>query len=377
MIPLSRPNIPDEAHQRVSDVLRSGMLVHGKNGADFEQALSAYLGCQDVVVVSSGTAALHLALLALDVGKGDAVLVPDFTFPATANAVLMTGAEPVLVDVEPVHFNISPEALEKAIRSYKGDAKLKAIMPVHEFGSPANLAALRDLAARYDLHIIEDAACALGASNEGALIGGPSTLLSCFSFHPRKTLTTGEGGAVSTNDAQLASRLRRLRNHGMERGPDGFTFVEASTNYRLTDFQSALGLSQLSSLDQWIETRRKIAERYIGRLKPLSEELGVQLPAQAPGHSWQTFMLVLPDRFERDAVVKAMRSEGVEVNLGAQCLSAIGLYGEATLLGNVSVARRLYHQGLAIPMFENLRADEIETVCATLETVLRNAAARG
>ena len=226
MLKLSQPNIDENAIAAVADVLRSGQLVHGSEGEAFEKALAQYLGCAEVLLVSSGTAALHVALMALDIGFGDAVIVPDFTFPATANVVAMVGARPVIVDVAPGTDTMSVEKLEAVVKSWKGPERLKVVMPVHEFGCPAEMDAIRRLAQTYDLAIVEDAACALGARYKGSKVGALGDI-GCFSFHPRKTLTTGEGGALATNDVGLAARIRRLRNHGMERVGCGPTFYGA------------------------------------------------------------------------------------------------------------------------------------------------------
>ncbi len=231
MLKLSQPNISEEAIAAVADVLRSGQLVHGPEGEAFEAELAAYLRCREVVLVSSGTAALHLALMALDVGPGDAVIVPDFTFPATANVIALMGARPVIVDVAPGTYTMDLGQLAELLAGWKGPERLRAVMPVHEFGATVDMDALRALTAPHGLDIVEDAACALGATANGARAGTLGRV-GCFSFHPRKTLTTGEGGALATNDAALARRLRRLRNHGMERGPTGLTFFEAAPNYR-------------------------------------------------------------------------------------------------------------------------------------------------
>ena len=201
MIRLASPVISDDACAAAIEVLRSGQLIHGPVGRAFEDALASFFGASHVIVVSSGTAALHIALLGLGIGRGDAVLVPDFTFPATANSVELVGARPVFVDVHNRTYNVTPESVEAAISAWKGPEKLAAIMPVHEFGCPADANALQTIASRHSLRMIEDAACAIGASI-GPEYVGTFGIAGCFSFHPRKTLTTGEGGAVITHDAE-------------------------------------------------------------------------------------------------------------------------------------------------------------------------------
>lgn len=367
MIKLAQPNISDEAIAAVVNVLKSGMLVHGVEGDAFELELAAYLGCKEVVLVSSGTAALHLALLSLNIGKGDAVVVPNFTFPATANSVLLTGARAILVDVRKDSYTMNTELLERTIHEWDGPEVIRAVMPVHEFGYVANMNEILATSKRYGLAVIEDAACALGAKYDGEMAGTIGDL-GCFSFHPRKTLTTGEGGAIATNRPELASRLRRLRNHGMERSSNGARFLEASTNYRLTDFQAALGRRQLPNLNEWISKRTELARVYISELEPLAYSKLLNLPNPAEGHSWQTFMVALAPRICRDQVIHGLRILGIEANVGAQCLSEIGIYGDSQLFSNVSLD--LHKCGLALPLHERMSTGEIRKVSAALASVL-------
>lgn len=368
MLKLSKPNISEAAISAVADVLRSGQLVHGQECEAFERELAAYLGCADVVLVSSGTAALHVALLALDIGPGDAVVVPDFTFPATANVVAMVGAKPVIVDVDPGTYTLSVEKFEATVKSWKGPGRLRAVMPVHEFGCPANMGEIQRIAKAHGLFVVEDAACALGATDQGRMVGTLGDI-GCFSFHPRKTLTTGEGGALATNDAEMARRFRRLRNHGMERTPEGMQFFEPATNYRLTNFQAALGRHQLPHLDAWITARTELARVYHAHLLPLQEAGLVSLPNLIAGHSWQTFMVVLSPEQDRAAVISGLKERGIEANLGAQSLSTIGIYGSAQ--GAAKVGPMLYQNGLALPLYETLSLSDLQLICGALSMLLR------
>jgi dTDP-4-amino-4,6-dideoxygalactose transaminase len=363
-------HVDEAAIAAVVDVLRSGQLVHGKHGVAFEAELQRWLGCKHTVLVSSGTAALHLALVALNIGPGDAVLVPDFTFPATANVVLLTGATPVLLDVDAQSYCLTPLALEAAIAAWRGPEQLRAIMPVHEFGHPVDMTAVRAIAQRHRLKIIEDAACAIGASESGAMVGTQGDV-GCFSLHPRKTLTTGEGGILATNDSALAQRLRRLRSHGMERSPAGSTFYEAGFNYRLTDMQSAMGRTQLPQLAAWITSRRALAEAYREALGPLAHSGRLTLPADHAGHSWQTFMVVLADDFDRTAVIGALADQGIEANLGAQCVSSEPAFAAFVPAGGSPVAQRLCRQGLALPFCEQYGAADVARVAGALASVLQ------
>ncbi len=368
MLKLSQPNISEAAIAAVGDVLRSGQLVHGPECEAFERELAAYLGCREVILVSSGTAALHVAVLALDIGPGDAVVVPDFTFPATANVVAMTGAKPVIVDVMPGTYALNAAQLEELVRNWKGPERLRAVMPVHEFGCMADMPEINRIAREHGLAVVEDAACALGASLADRKAGTWGDA-GCFSFHPRKTLTTGEGGAISTDNAELAARMRRLRNHGMERTEEGMRFFEPATNYRLTNFQAALGRAQLPMLDSWIGQRELLVAAYARLLAPLHDEGLLTLPDLVPGHSWQTFMVVLADSYDRNEVIAKLREQSIETNLGAQSLSGVGIYGEPVSYSGQG--KVLYSQGLALPLFERMTISDVEYVAAKIVAVLR------
>lgn len=368
MLKLSQPNISEDAIAAVADVLRSGQLVHGSESEAFENELAQYLGCTDVLLVSSGTAALHVALLALDIGPGDAVIVPDFTFPATANVVAMVGAKPVIVDVDLGSYTLSIERFEATVKSWRGPERLKAVMPVHEFGCPAEMDEIQRIAKAHSLAVVEDAACALGANYKGKKVGTLGDI-GCFSFHPRKTLTTGEGGAVATRNPKLAMRIRRLRNHGMEKTQTGMQFIEPATNYRLTNFQAALGRRQLPLMDGWIKVRRELALSYMSALKPLSDAGHITLPGMVDDHSWQTFMIVLKPEWPRATVIEALKARGIETNLGAQSLSAIGIFG--TGVESDGVGRHMYNCGLALPFCEKYDDQVVTKVVTALEQVLR------
>lgn len=372
MLRLSLPHLDEAAIDAAVQVLRGGQLVQGVHAQAFEEELQAWLGCRHAVLVSSGTAALHLALLALDIGHGDAVLVPDFTFPATANVVRLVGATPVFVDVDPGSYCATAATFGAAIDSWRGSERLRALMPVHEFGHPVEMQGVRALAQHHGLRVIEDAACALGAQFSGRSVGTLGDV-GCFSMHPRKTLTSGEGGIVVTDDAQVARRLRRLRSHGMERGADGVRFVEPGFNYRLTDFQAALGRAQLPHLRGWIEARRTLARGYREQLRPLAESGRIVVPADQVGHSWQTFMVVLADGVRRDEVIRRLAAKQIEANLGAHCVSAQPAFAAWAPRGGSAASSRLYRQGLALPFCERYGLAEVEQVAQALSISLSDA----
>lgn len=363
MLKLSAPDLGEDEITAASGVLRSGNLVQGQECRAFEKELAAYLDIPEVVLVSSGTAALHLSLLALGIGPGDAVLVPDFTFAATANAVSLAGARPVFVDVDSHNYNISKGTLLDAIERHAGEEPLKAMMPVHEFGCPVDMDSVMAVAKQYGLAVIEDAACALGAEHGGQKTG-TFGMAGCFSFHPRKTLTTGEGGAICTSDASFARDLRVLRNHGIEYSGGKTDFVQPGYNYRMTDIQAAIGRVQLQKFPAALELRRKLKEVY---MQGLASAQGLRLPEDTPGHSWQTFMVVLEQGLDRTGAISWLRDHDFESNLGAQSIVSLKAYGnsfQSYMKGWNSI--NLYEEGLALPFCENYPATALDEVSQAL-----------
>ena len=367
MLRLSVPNISDDEIIAANSVLRSGNLVHGEECNQFEKELAEYLGVSDVVVVSSGTAALHLSLVALGIGEGDAVIVPDFTFPATVNVVELVGATPIFVDVSPNTYNIIPEKISEAIENWDGPEKVSAIMPVHEFGCPADMTKIMAIARRFDLKVVEDAACALGAVHNSQMIGGFGDA-GCFSFHPRKSITTGEGGAICTKNPELAENLRLFRSHGIARQNGKITFELAGYNYRLTNFQASLGRSQLAKFSEWLDCRRALKCVYDRCFEGLNH---LSIPENVPGHSWQTYMVVLNDSIDRSKIIAAMMDKGIETNMGAQSVidqPAYSRYREK--YPEIANSLRLFNQGLALPFCETYTEEQISSVAETLIELL-------
>jgi dTDP-4-amino-4,6-dideoxygalactose transaminase len=358
VIPLAAPDIGDEEIQAVSEVLRSGQLVQGERVAAFERAASAYLGVDHAVAVSSGTAALHVALLALSIGPGDEVIVPDFTFPATANVVELVGATVVLVDVDPVTFNLDLEHVERAISD-----RTRAVVPVHEFGCPVDIGALEARVRPRGIKIVEDAACALGAAWNGRKVGTWGDA-ACFSLHPRKAVTTGEGGIVVARTARIADRMRLLRNHGMEKRGDTVDFVCAGFNYRMTELQAAIGLVQMGKLERLIERRRHLAAEYSRALAGTP----VRIPVEPPGarHVYQTYHVMLPERISRDRAIAELRAEGIGTNYGANALHLLSHHRQFARGGRFAHSEAAYRSGLALPLFGALREEDARHVAASL-----------
>lgn len=368
LLRLSIPHLDVAAASAAATVVRSGRLVHGEHANAFEDELTAFLRCRDVVLVSSGTAALHLALLALDIGSGDAVLVPDFAAPAIANVARLVGARPVPVDVDPRRYVMTEASLAAAIAGWGGPERLRAVVPVHEFGCPVDMDALSTVARDAELAVVEGAACAIGADWRGQPLGTFGAM-GCFSMHASRTLSTGEGGFVATHNAALAMRLRRLRNHGMERAGAAQALQEPGLNYRLTDVQAAIGRTQLPHLPGWIATRRELARQYHEALSFMASEGVLTRPAiDVPGHGWQGYMIVLEGRIDRGRVIRSLAAQGVEAGPGAQCLSSLSTAEPAR--PPRSTASRLGHRGIALPFCEQYGPAEVERVVVALQRAI-------
>jgi len=368
MIRLSKPDIRDEDIARAVAVLRSGMLVQGENVLAFERKLEAFADLPHAVALSSGTAALHLAVKALGIGPGDAVIVPAFTFPASANVIEAVGAETVLCDVDERTYVVTPEALSQRISTLH-DKRLRAVMVVHEFGHPARIEEIAAICRKHGLMLIEDAACALGTIADGKHTGFYGDI-ACFSFHPRKAITTGEGGAILTRKRELAEKIVSLRNHGIVYGAEGMDFKSAGLNYRLTDFQAALVLGQLDRFADELVRRRELANVYKQELEGVKS---ITLPDIPNGHSLQSYMVVLDAMVCRKTLIKHLLDRGVQVNLGAQALNCLTYYQRkyGVFEGSCRVASRLYFSGLVLPLYGALTDTDVAHVCTALNEKIR------
>lgn len=356
-IPLMSPDITEQDIAAVTDVLRSGMLVQGKKVAEMEESIASHLNAEHAIALSNGTSTLHLALIALGVGSGDEVIVPAFSYIATANAVELVGAKPVFADIDIKTFNIDVAQIEKLIT-----AKTKAIMPVNEFGLAADLSAITVIASKHGIPVIEDSACALGAK-EGARFAGTFGRLGSFSFHPRKAITSGEGGVLVTNDKALADKIRILRNHGIEMQNGAMEFVAAGFNYRMTDFQAAMVSSQLKRLDTIIEKRQKLAAVYERELN--NPKFIKPVVPQGKLHTWQTYHVVVDSSLDRNELIAKLKAQGIGTNYGAQCMPYQQFFKDKYKLdcNKLFPASMLaYTNGLALPLYEKLNEDDIQYV---------------
>jgi perosamine synthetase len=349
LIRLAWPDVGPLELAAVGEVLESGHLTMGPKVPEFERVLADVCATTHAVAVSSGTAALHLAVRALAVGPGDEVIVPAYTFPATANAVVLAGARPVLVDVDPVTMNLDVDRVYAAVTM-----RTRAVIGVHLFGRPLDWEALQS-AVPPEVALIEDAAGALGALWRGMPCGGLGAL-GCLSFHPRKVVTTGEGGAVTTSDDDLADVVRALRHHGIV--PHGeFDIVEPSTNYRLSDIQCAIGITQLVRLEELLAARRRVAAAYAERL---GEHVRTPAAAEGDEHGWQAYVVQV-DR--RDEVLTALRARGIEAQIGTYALHRLRAYRDQ---GPFPGADSAFEDALALPLHSRLTDTDVDRVAGAL-----------
>lgn len=356
------PDIQQQDIDAVVEVLQSGMLIQGAKVDELERNICRYLGVRNAIAVSNGTASLHLALVALGIGKGDEVIVPAFSYIATANVVELVGATPIFVDIDIETFNIDINLIEEAITE-----KTKAILPVHEFGLACDITHILAVAKKHKLFVIEDAACSLGAQENGQFAGTFGDVGS-FSFHPRKAITSGEGGMLITNNDRLASKLRILRNHGIEMQGSKMEFVEAGFNYRLTDFQAALVNSQLQRLDAILTYKNELSQIYLSELPPNKY---IQLPQFESNkkHTWQSFHILLDEKLDRAHLIENLKEAGIGVNYGAQCIPYQQFYQKKYNFNCEELfpaALRAYKKGLVLPLYEKLSEQDVRSVIQEL-----------
>ena len=351
-------------------VLAGPILTTGETVASFEERLADYLGCAEVVAVTSCTAALHLSLLALDVGPGDEVVTTPMTFIATATSIIQAGATPVFVDVEPGTGNLDVEQVERALTP-----RTRAVMPVHLYGQMADMRSLRRLADRHGLVLIEDAAHCLEGERDGVRPAGLGET-ACFSFYATKSLTSGEGGAIATNDRELARKLRLLRLHGMtrtaaDRARDGYQHWDMEIlgwKYNMDNIQAALLLPQLDRLDDNWRSRRQLARDYSASIRHMN---GVRLPAHVPGsrHAHHLFT-VWVEAPARDGVLQRLQEQGVGVAVNYRAIHLLKYFARTFghRPGAFPVAERIGDMTISLPFYPSLSAPAAATVVTALET---------
>lgn len=386
-IPLCRPDLDQRELAAVRDVLESGWLVQGPRVATLEQTVCDLTGSRFAVACSSGSTALHLALLACGIGAGDEVIVPSFTWVATAAAIEQAGATPVFVDIDSNTYNIDWRSLEPVISE-----STRAIMPVSLFGLPVEMTGIAELARRHDLVIIEDAACSLGATREGRACGTDGNL-GCYSFHPRKSVTCGEGGMVVGQDPRYEERLRSLRNHGIvkrsaEKCAQLWDLPDVDRlgyNYRLSDIQAAIALAQLDKLDSIIARRREIAAMYNSGLHDL-DMLTLPAAADEVKHIYQSYVLrVVPENSSaraaretsarRNAIMAELQRAGVETRPGTMAVHRLSYFRRRYSLQEYDFPESFAaeRQTIALPIYPQMRDSEIVYVIETLRKVCKHA----
>jgi perosamine synthetase len=379
-IPLARPDLGEREEELVVEVLRSGRLSLGPRLSEFEEAFASWVGSDDAVAVSSGTAALHLGVRALGWGEGDEVLTTPLSFVASANCLLNERATPIFCDIDPVTLNIDPAAAQSAA----DNRRLAGILPVHIFGYPADLLALEGIADAYEIPILEDACQALGAVDAEGRPVGTAGHVAAFAFYPNKQMTTGEGGVLVpvAADEGMGEVIRSERNQGRSADMTEVDHPRIGFNYRMTDVQAALGLAQLERLDEMLAARAEAAAAYTERLRGAGgapagdgDPDGLVLPCTDRGdeqRSWFVYVVQLPRDAERGAVIEALAAAGIQSKAYLPCIHTMPPYRERFGFkgGEFPVAEGVADRSLALPFFTSITEEQVERVCTALAGAL-------
>jgi dTDP-4-amino-4,6-dideoxygalactose transaminase len=385
-VPVARPHLGPEEVAAAERAILSGWVTQGPEVAALEAEFAAFVGARYACAVSSGTTALHLALLAVGVQPRDEVITVSHSYIATANSIRYCGATPVFVDIDPATFNMDPAKVEAAI----GD-RTRAILCVHQMGMPCDLKGILDVARRHNIPVVEDAACAIGSEilwqGRWEKIGQPHADVACFSFHPRKLLTTGDGGMLTTSDSEMDRLFRLRRQHGMS-VPDTVrhsspmvvfeSYPEIGFNYRLTDIQAAIGRVQLQRIPDAIAVRRNMAERY---QQLLAEVPGLVLPLEPEWArtNWQSYCVRLPEGVDQREIMQEMLNHGIATRRGIMCAHLEAAYADRGTwhcvqarcnhdrgCPELSESERAQQRGLILPLFSQLTAEQQDRVASTL-----------
>lgn len=372
MIPYGKQFIDEDDIQAVVEILRSDWLTTGPKVAEFESAFANYVGAKEAVAVSSGTAALHASMYALGIGPGDEVIVPAITFVATANCVVFLGGKPVFCDVDAGSLLIDPSLLEAKVTP-----RTKAVIAVDYTGQPCDYDAILKTTRKHGLYLAADSCHALGGEYMGKKVGTIADV-TAFSFHPVKHITTGEGGMVVTNDSKLADRMRLFRNHGInidyrqreENGTWFYELVDLGFNYRLTDIQCALGMSQLKKLPKWIERRTQIAKKYDQAFAEIDEIEPLQVRENVK-HAYHLYVVRLSDEIEKARVFKKLRESDIGVNVHYIPVHLHPYYRKAfgTNPGLCPIAEGAYEKILSLPIFPAMTEENVESVIESVKKV--------
>ena len=375
MIPIAKPYLTKKEAKAAYDTILTGWITQGPRVAEFEQKFAAYTNAKYAVAVSNCTTALHLAMIVSGVSQGDEVICPSMSYIATANAIKYVGATPVFAEINPSNYNLDIFDVEKKINS-----KTKAILLVHQIGMPADIDAFKELASKYHIKLIEDAACAAGSSYKGLKIGCHSDLV-CFSFHPRKVISTGDGGMITTNNEAYYNRLKLLRQHGMsvnDRARHESSKIifedhlEVGYNYRLTDIQASVGIRQLEKIDWIVGKRRKIASKYHKAFKHIPF---LQLPLEKKGYysNYQSYSIYLKDDcpVSRNEIMQKMLDEGISTRRGIMTTHRETAYKEECAGLSLPVSEKASDRSIILPLYVPMKDEDIEKVIFTLKSILK------
>ncbi len=374
MIPIAKPYLTKKEAKAAYDTILTGWITQGPRVAEFEQKFAAYTNAKFAVAVSNCTTALHLAMIVSGVGPGDEVICPSMSYIATANAIKYVGAKPVFAEINPANYNLDIYDVERKI-----NAKTRAILLVHQIGMPADIDAFKELANKFNLKLIEDAACAAGSSYKGSKIGSHSDLV-CFSFHPRKVISTGDGGMITTNNESFYNRLKLLRQHGMsvnDRARHESSKIifedhlEVGYNYRLTDIQASVGIQQLEKIDWIVGKRRKIALKYHKAFKTLPF---LQLPLEKKGYfsNYQSYSIYLKDDcpLSRNDIMQKMLDAGISTRRGIMTTHRETAYKEECAGISLPVSEKACDRSIILPLYVPMKDEDIEKVIVTLKKIL-------
>jgi dTDP-4-amino-4,6-dideoxygalactose transaminase len=361
---LIEPVIGAEEERLVVEVLRSGWLTEGAMTRRFEELFKSFIGVAHAIATNSCTTAMEIGLRAMGIGSGDEVIIPDFTHPATANAVIAVGAKPILVDVDLFSYNIDFNEVKKAVTE-----KTRAVIPVSWGGYPLDKGELDTLREEFNLFVLEDAACSLGAEHSGVKTGTMADI-TCFSFHPRKVVTTGEGGMITTHSDEYAEKLRSLKNFGVGKIGGDICFLGYGSNYKMSDILAAVGVAQMSKLSKILEKRAELANYYdellsrIDGIRPPQKEKGVK-------HTYQTYAAYVEIEGARDRLIEYLRKVGVEAQIGTYALHMQPYYRSFKKVGDLRRSKLLYENLIALPMCHRMTSADQEYVASHIEKFLR------
>jgi perosamine synthetase len=375
LIPIAKPYLTNAEADEASRVVLSGWVAQGPKVKEFEEKFAEYTGARYAVAISNCTAALHLSMIVSEIGAGDEVICPSMSYIATANSIRYTGATPVFAEVDPVNFNLDPADAESKITS-----RTKAIMIAHQIGMPADIDAFKEICARHNIKLIEDAACASGSSYKGKKIGSHSELV-CFSFHPRKVITTGEGGMITTSNEKLRDRLKLLRQHAMasssiDRHNTSSALsedhVELGYNYRMTDIQAAVGIVQLSRLDEIVMERRNIAANFI---RNLSDIKWLMMPEEKEGFftNYQSFAVRVHNDspVSRDELMLRLGEKGISTRRGVMTAHRETAYKDLYSKLSLPVSESASDNSLMLPIFVPMLKDDIGKIIERVRGIFR------